>query len=242
MAESESSTRIPTFCALCVSRCGAQATVEDGAFVALHPDPSHPTGRALCVKGKAGAGVGEPPPSDCCIRCDARHPKEPPTPAGSASAGTRRSTLSRHGCWRSPATTARSRSCSAPPRRRRRRCQTRSTGSPACGGRSAARTSVSTWSCAAGVVTWPRSTPTALPCRAATCPTSTAPAASCSGATTPRSPDSRMPRHDRRGAQPRCAAGRRRSAARRPGRAGPTIGCGCGRGPTQRWRCRSPTC
>jgi len=40
MADSESSTRIPTFCALCVSRCGAQATVEDGAFVALHPDPS----------------------------------------------------------------------------------------------------------------------------------------------------------------------------------------------------------
>jgi anaerobic selenocysteine-containing dehydrogenase len=54
MADSESSTRIPTFCALCVSRCGAQATVEGGAFVALHPDPSHPTGRALCVKGKAG--------------------------------------------------------------------------------------------------------------------------------------------------------------------------------------------
>jgi anaerobic selenocysteine-containing dehydrogenase len=45
--------RIPTFCALCVSRCGAIAIVEDGRFVALHPDPAHPTGQALCAKGKA---------------------------------------------------------------------------------------------------------------------------------------------------------------------------------------------
>ncbi|MGE3289538.1 MAG: molybdopterin-dependent oxidoreductase [Pseudonocardia sp.] len=44
---------VPTYCALCVSRCGARATVTDGRFVALKPDPSHPTGRALCVKGKA---------------------------------------------------------------------------------------------------------------------------------------------------------------------------------------------
>jgi len=35
-----------------VSRCGATATVEDGVFVALTPDPSHPTGQALCLKGK----------------------------------------------------------------------------------------------------------------------------------------------------------------------------------------------
>jgi anaerobic selenocysteine-containing dehydrogenase len=46
--------QVPTFCALCVARCGAQATITDGAFVALRPDPSHPTGQALCVKGKAG--------------------------------------------------------------------------------------------------------------------------------------------------------------------------------------------
>lgn len=46
-------TSIPTFCALCVSRCGATAAVEDGVFVSLEPDPSHPTGHALCVKGKA---------------------------------------------------------------------------------------------------------------------------------------------------------------------------------------------
>ena len=45
--------QVPTFCALCVSRCGAMATVEHGRFVALDPDPAHPTGQALCAKGKA---------------------------------------------------------------------------------------------------------------------------------------------------------------------------------------------
>ncbi|NUR97131.1 MAG: molybdopterin-dependent oxidoreductase [Kribbellaceae bacterium] len=44
---------MPTYCPLCVSKCGAVATVEDGRFVALAPDPSHPTGQALCIKGKA---------------------------------------------------------------------------------------------------------------------------------------------------------------------------------------------
>lgn len=48
------SERIPTYCGLCVSRCGAIATVEDGRFVRLDPDPSHPTGQALCAKGRAG--------------------------------------------------------------------------------------------------------------------------------------------------------------------------------------------
>ena len=45
--------QVKTFCPLCVSRCGAVATVADGALVELRPDPSHPTGAALCVKGKA---------------------------------------------------------------------------------------------------------------------------------------------------------------------------------------------
>ena len=46
------SERIPCFCALCVSRCGAIATITDGRFTALNPDPGHPTGQALCLKGK----------------------------------------------------------------------------------------------------------------------------------------------------------------------------------------------
>ena len=45
--------RIPGYCALCTSRCGSIAVVEDGRFVALEPDPSHPTGQALCAKGRA---------------------------------------------------------------------------------------------------------------------------------------------------------------------------------------------
>ena len=45
--------RIHGYCALCISRCGSIAVVEDGRFVALEPDPSHPTGQALCAKGRA---------------------------------------------------------------------------------------------------------------------------------------------------------------------------------------------
>ncbi|HVP68417.1 MAG TPA: molybdopterin-dependent oxidoreductase [Anaeromyxobacteraceae bacterium] len=52
-ASAQSSRRIPGYCALCVSRCGSIATVENGRFVELEPDPSHPTGQALCAKGRA---------------------------------------------------------------------------------------------------------------------------------------------------------------------------------------------
>ena len=45
--------RIQGYCALCVSRCGTVAVVENGRFVALEPDPSHPTGQAICAKGRA---------------------------------------------------------------------------------------------------------------------------------------------------------------------------------------------
>jgi anaerobic selenocysteine-containing dehydrogenase len=46
-----------TFCPLCISRCGATATVEDGRLLALRPAPKHPTGQALCVKGKAAPEI-----------------------------------------------------------------------------------------------------------------------------------------------------------------------------------------
>lgn len=48
---------VPTFCPLCVSRCGARAEVSDGTLLALHPDPSHPTGQAICLKGKAAPQI-----------------------------------------------------------------------------------------------------------------------------------------------------------------------------------------
>jgi Molybdopterin oxidoreductase Fe4S4 domain len=53
LADKPSGQRIPGYCALCVSRCGSIAVVENGRFVALEPDPSHPTGKALCAKGRA---------------------------------------------------------------------------------------------------------------------------------------------------------------------------------------------
>lgn len=45
--------RIPGFCALCRSRCGCVSVVENGRLVAVEPNPGHPTGKSLCVKGRA---------------------------------------------------------------------------------------------------------------------------------------------------------------------------------------------
>ena len=45
--------RIPGFCALCRSRCGAQYLVDGGRLVGVEPWPEHPTGGALCPKGRA---------------------------------------------------------------------------------------------------------------------------------------------------------------------------------------------
>jgi anaerobic selenocysteine-containing dehydrogenase len=53
MVASTSVERTHCYCALCISRCGAIARTEHGRFVALEPDPAHPTGQALCAKGRA---------------------------------------------------------------------------------------------------------------------------------------------------------------------------------------------
>jgi anaerobic selenocysteine-containing dehydrogenase len=53
LADKPSTELIPGYCALCISRCGSIARIENGRFVALDPDPSHPTGGALCAKGRA---------------------------------------------------------------------------------------------------------------------------------------------------------------------------------------------
>jgi anaerobic selenocysteine-containing dehydrogenase len=45
--------RVHTYCGLCIARCGAIAVVEEGRFTGLEPDPTHPTGQALCAKGRA---------------------------------------------------------------------------------------------------------------------------------------------------------------------------------------------
>ncbi|MDP4023984.1 molybdopterin-dependent oxidoreductase [Methylobacterium sp. NEAU 140] len=41
------------YCTLCRSRCGSLNRIEDGRLVAVAPDPDHPTGAALCAKGRA---------------------------------------------------------------------------------------------------------------------------------------------------------------------------------------------
>ncbi|WP_033287893.1 molybdopterin-dependent oxidoreductase [Amycolatopsis jejuensis] len=41
------------YCTLCRSRCGAVYTIESGALRGVRPDPAHPTGTAMCPKGRA---------------------------------------------------------------------------------------------------------------------------------------------------------------------------------------------
>ena len=48
--------QIHTYCAMCVSRCGVVATVEDGVFKQVHTDPEHPNG-CICVKGTAAPEI-----------------------------------------------------------------------------------------------------------------------------------------------------------------------------------------
>lgn len=43
---------IRTYCPMSKSRCGVIATVEDGKFVGLRPDPNHPN-RGICIKGES---------------------------------------------------------------------------------------------------------------------------------------------------------------------------------------------
>ncbi|MEV7414972.1 molybdopterin-dependent oxidoreductase [Streptomyces sp. NPDC089919] len=45
------------YCTLCKSRCGALYTVEDGRLTGVRPDPEHPTGSAMCPKGRAAPEI-----------------------------------------------------------------------------------------------------------------------------------------------------------------------------------------
>jgi len=53
MPDERTSLRIPGYCALCRSRCGCISVVENRRLVAVEPNPEHPTGNALCGKGRA---------------------------------------------------------------------------------------------------------------------------------------------------------------------------------------------
>ncbi len=82
MGEAANGTATATFCPLCVSRCGARATVTNGTFT-LEPDPSHPTGQALCVKGRAAPQITAHPDR-------LRYPMRRTAPKGSADPGWER--------------------------------------------------------------------------------------------------------------------------------------------------------
>lgn len=43
----------PGYCTLCRSRCGTINVVRGNSLVEVRPDTSHPTGQAICMKGKA---------------------------------------------------------------------------------------------------------------------------------------------------------------------------------------------
>jgi len=82
VAEEPNPTEVATYCPLCVSRCGARATVSDGTFT-LDRDPSHPTGKVLCIKGKEAPAITAHPDR-------LRYPMRRTTAKGSADPGWQR--------------------------------------------------------------------------------------------------------------------------------------------------------
>jgi anaerobic selenocysteine-containing dehydrogenase len=77
--------RLHGFCALCRSRCGAIAVTEGDRLLRIEPDPDHPTGESLCIKGKAGVEILYNPNRQL-------HPLRRTNPKGSADPGWRRIT------------------------------------------------------------------------------------------------------------------------------------------------------
>ncbi|KAF1023903.1 MAG: Selenate reductase subunit alpha [Paracidovorax wautersii] len=54
-------TEIRGYCTLCRSRCGTIQVVENDQLVAMRPDMDHPTGGAMCMKGKAAPEIVHSP-------------------------------------------------------------------------------------------------------------------------------------------------------------------------------------
>jgi len=71
------------FCALCRSRCGARFEVMGDVLVAAHPEPNHPTGAALCTKGRAAPEIRANPNRIL-------YPMRRTTPKGSSNPGWQR--------------------------------------------------------------------------------------------------------------------------------------------------------
>src|SRR6266853_1514648 len=104
--------RIPAFCPLCTSRCGCEAVVENGRLVAIEPDPSHPTGEAICAKGRASPELVEA--TDRLL-----YPMRRTRPKGDPDPGWRRIT------WDESSTRPRRRCAASPPRAGRKRSPSR---------------------------------------------------------------------------------------------------------------------
>jgi anaerobic selenocysteine-containing dehydrogenase len=120
MTDHASQRRIHGFCGLCIARCGSIATVEDARFVRLDPDPAHPTGQALCAKGRAAPELVYAP-QRLTHPLRRTRPKGDPDPgwqriawdeALRTTASAMRDIAERHGpeavafTWASPSTTA----------------------------------------------------------------------------------------------------------------------------------------
>ena len=50
---SQDSYTVRGYCALCTAHCATITTVENGRVVRLDPDPDHPNGGVMCIKGRA---------------------------------------------------------------------------------------------------------------------------------------------------------------------------------------------
>ncbi len=73
-------TLIPSYCPLCISRCGCFYRVEGGVLADVLPNPDHPTGKSLCTKGLAAPALLRHP--DRLL-----HPLRRTKPKGSADPG-----------------------------------------------------------------------------------------------------------------------------------------------------------
>lgn len=72
--------QIPGYCTLCRSRCGTRNTVENDMLIRVEPDTSHPTGQAMCAKGRAAPELVHSPHRIL-------YPMRRITPKGSADPG-----------------------------------------------------------------------------------------------------------------------------------------------------------
>ena len=61
LSVSMSTTQVPGYCTLCRSRCGTLNTIEDGRLIRVEALPGHPTGNAICSKGRAAPEIAHDP-------------------------------------------------------------------------------------------------------------------------------------------------------------------------------------